>query len=70
MNIVLFFFQIAFGIAMSLPVDDSIRFGLLSTTCVPGGGLGLSITSITEGEMSLSISMNVISMVAMLGKYY
>ncbi|XP_029639629.1 sodium/bile acid cotransporter [Octopus sinensis] len=58
---------IAFGIAMSLPVDDSIRFGLLSTTCVPGGGLGLSITSVTEGEMNLSISMNVISMVAMLG---
>lgn len=54
---------------MSLPIQDEMKFGLLTTTCVPGGGLGLGITAITEGDMPLSITMNLISNVAMLGKY-
>lgn len=58
---------IIFGIAMSLPIQDEMKFGLLTTTCVPGGGLGLGITAITEGDMPLSITMNLISNVAMLG---
>lgn len=64
----LFVFQLAFGLAMILPVEKDIRFGLLCTACVPGGGLGHIAVIIGDADIPLSLTMNLISNVAMLGK--
>ena len=71
-HILLYYFhfslQVAFGLAMMLPVDKDVRFGLLCVACVPGGGLGHVSVVIGEADVPLSLTMNMISIVAMLGK--
>lgn len=54
---------------MLLPLDKDIRFGLLCVACVPGGGLGHIAVVIGDGDIPLSLTMNMISVVAMLGVY-
>ncbi|XP_071117652.1 ileal sodium/bile acid cotransporter-like [Haliotis cracherodii] len=58
---------VAFGLAMLLPVNKDIRFGLLCVACVPGGGLGHVAVMIGDADAPLSLTMNMISVVAMLG---
>ncbi|XP_076462539.1 uncharacterized protein LOC143294907 [Babylonia areolata] len=58
---------LAFGLAMALPIEKDIRFGLLCTACVPGGGLGHIAVVIGDADIPLSLTMNLISVVAMLG---
>jgi len=60
--------QLAFGIAMMLPLDKNIRFGLLCVACVPGGGLGNVAVIVSQSDLPLSLAMNLISIIAMLGK--
>ncbi|RUS92094.1 hypothetical protein EGW08_000118 [Elysia chlorotica] len=59
----------AFGIAMFLPLHEyeDIRFGLLCVACVPGGGLGHVAVVIADGDVALSVTLNFISAIAMLG---
>ena len=61
--------QLAFGLAMILPLEKDIRFGLLCTACVPGGGLGHIAVVIGDADIPLSLTMNLISVVAMLGEF-
>ena len=61
--------QLAFGLAMVLPIEKDIRFGLLCTACVPGGGLGHIAVVIGDADIPLSLTMNLISVVAMLGEF-
>lgn len=61
-------FQLAFGIAMMLPLNNDVRFGLLCVACVPGGGLGHVAVILGDADLPLSLAMNLISIVAMLGK--
>ena len=63
-----FLFQLAFGLAMLLPLEKNVRFGLLCVACVPGGGLGHVAVIISDADLSLSLTMNLISTVTMLGK--
>ncbi|GFN87123.1 sodium bile acid cotransporter [Plakobranchus ocellatus] len=58
--------QMAFGLAMLLPLVKDIRFGLLCVACVPGGGLGHVAVVIAEGDVALSMTLNFISAIAML----
>ena len=46
-----------------------MRFGLLCVACVPGGGLGHVAVIISDADIPLSLTMNLISTVTMLGKY-
>lgn len=64
----LFLFQLAFGLAMMLPLHKDISFGLLCVACVPGGGLSHVAVIIADGDTALSLTMNLIGAVAMLGK--
>ena len=59
--------QLAFGIAKLLPLHNDVRFGLLCVACVPGGGLGHVAVIIGQADLPLSLAMNLISVVAMLG---
>jgi predicted Na+-dependent transporter len=47
---------------------EVIQFGLLSVACVPGGGFGHVAVIISKSDIPLSVTMNLISIVAMLGK--
>lgn len=58
---------LAFGIAMMLPLNNDVRFGLLCVACVPGGGLGHVAVILGDADLPLSLAMNLISIVAMLG---
>lgn len=63
-------FQLAFGIAMMLPLNNDVKFGLLCVACVPGGGLGHVAVILGDADLPLSLAMNLISIVAMLGKSF
>lgn len=52
---------------MILPLDMDIRLGLLCLACVPGGGISHVAVIIADGDTALSLTMNLISVVAMLG---
>lgn len=54
---------------MVLPLKKDARFGLLCVACVPGGGLGHIAVIIGDADIPLSLTMNLISVVAMLGKW-
>ncbi|KAH3829012.1 hypothetical protein DPMN_131000 [Dreissena polymorpha] len=58
---------LAFGLAMILPLEKNVRFGLLCVACVPGGGLGHVAVIISNADLPLSLTMNLISTVTMLG---
>ncbi|KAK3591159.1 hypothetical protein CHS0354_029006 [Potamilus streckersoni] len=58
---------LAFGLAMILPLEKNVRFGLLCVACVPGGGLGHVAVIISGSDLPLSLTMNLISIVTMLG---
>ncbi|KAL3870061.1 hypothetical protein ACJMK2_042677 [Sinanodonta woodiana] len=58
---------LAFGLAMVLPLEKNVRFGLLCVACVPGGGLGHVAVIISGADLPLSLTMNLISIVTMLG---
>ncbi|WAR23490.1 P3-like protein [Mya arenaria] len=58
---------LAFGLAMILPLEKNVRFGLLCVACVPGGGLGHVAVIISKADLPLSLTMNLISTVTMLG---
>ncbi|KAH9504680.1 hypothetical protein Btru_062561 [Bulinus truncatus] len=58
---------LAFGLAMLLPLQRDISFGLLCVACVPGGGLSHVAVIIADGDTALSLTMNMITVVAMLG---
>ncbi|KAK6990049.1 hypothetical protein BgiMline_013320 [Biomphalaria glabrata] len=58
---------LAFGMAMLLPLQKDISFGLLCVACVPGGGLSHVAVIIADGDTALSLTMNLITVVAMLG---
>lgn len=53
---------------MILPLEKNVRFGLLCVACVPGGGLGHVAVIISKADLPLSLTMNLISTVTMLGK--
>ena len=53
---------------MMLPLHNDVKFGLLCVACVPGGGLGHVAVILGEADLPLSLAMNLISIVAMLGK--
>lgn len=52
---------------MMLPLNNDVRFGLLCVACVPGGGLGHVAVILGDADLPLSLAMNLISIVAMLG---
>ncbi|XP_060077445.1 uncharacterized protein LOC132556998 [Ylistrum balloti] len=58
---------LAFGIAMMLPLERNIRFGLLCVACVPGGGLGHVAVVVSQADLPLSLAMNLLSIIVMLG---
>ncbi|XP_060576298.1 sodium/bile acid cotransporter 5-like [Ruditapes philippinarum] len=58
---------LAFGLAMILPLQKNVQFGLLCVACVPGGGLGHVAVIISKADLPLSLTMNLISTVTMLG---
>lgn len=62
-------FQLAFGIATVLQLDTDMQFGMLCVACVPGGGLAHIAVIIGEADLPLSLTMNMISVVSMLGEY-
>jgi predicted Na+-dependent transporter len=55
---------------MILPLQKNVQFGLLCVACVPGGGLGHVAVIISKADLPLSLTMNLISTVTMLGKIY
>ena len=63
----LFCFQLAFAISQLLQLDNNICFGLLCVACVPGGGLGHVAVVISQSDVPISLTMNLISIVFMLG---
>ncbi|KAM3171446.1 hypothetical protein ACTXT7_016613, partial [Hymenolepis weldensis] len=59
--------QIAFGVAMLMPIKPEFGFGLLTTGCCPGGGGSNIWTLLLHGDLNLSMTMTFISSIAALG---
>nr|VZI16017.1 unnamed protein product [Spirometra erinaceieuropaei] len=59
--------EIAFGIAMVVPIKPEFGFGLLTTGCCPGGGGSNVWTLLLHGDLNLSMTMTFISSIAALG---
>nr|VZI35733.1 unnamed protein product [Spirometra erinaceieuropaei] len=59
--------NIAFGIAMVVPIKPEFGFGLLTTGCCPGGGGSNVWTLLLHGDLNLSMTMTFISSIAALG---
>ncbi len=64
----LFCFQLAFGIAMLLKLQGGKALGFFASGCAPGGGASNMYTYLLNGDVSLSITMTLISTFASLGK--
>ncbi|XP_063397395.1 uncharacterized protein LOC134681638 isoform X2 [Mytilus trossulus] len=58
---------LAFGIAKILNLERNVQFGLLCVACVPGGGFGHVAVIVSKSDLPLSVTMNLINIVAMLG---
>lgn len=52
---------------MMLLLNNDVRFGLLCVVCVSGGGLGYVVVIFGDVDFLLSLVMNFISIVVMLG---
>ncbi|VDN12269.1 unnamed protein product [Dibothriocephalus latus] len=58
--------EIAFGIAMLVPIKPEFGFGLLTVGCSPGGAGSNVWTLLLHGDLNLSMTMTFISSVAAL----
>ncbi|XP_074657774.1 ileal sodium/bile acid cotransporter-like [Tubulanus polymorphus] len=59
--------SLAYGISRMLRLNPSQALGIFATGCAPGGGLSNTYTYLLDGDLSLSITMTVISTIASLG---
>ena len=63
-------FQLGYTVAKLVPVDNrAISFGIFVVGVCPGGGASNIYSYLLDGDVSLSITMTLISTVAALGKY-
>lgn len=61
--------QVIFGFLVMLKVQNELFLGLLFLSCIPGGGLGYLLVSITgDTDAELSIILNFLQMLLPLGK--
>ncbi|KAM3183173.1 hypothetical protein ACTXT7_010868 [Hymenolepis weldensis] len=58
--------EIAFGVAMVMPIKPELGFGLLTTGCCPGGGGSNIWTLLLHGDLNLSMTMTFISSICAL----
>ena len=61
-------FQVAFGLVKLLSLEGGVALGFFTTGCAPGGGMSNIYTFMFNGDVSLSVSMTLISTIASLGK--
>ncbi|CAL1544816.1 unnamed protein product [Lymnaea stagnalis] len=59
--------MIAFGIASSIKLDPGIALGFFALGCAPGGSASNAYTHLLGGNVSLSVTMTLISTIAALG---
>ena len=62
------FFQISLAIAKALGTTPELGLGLFYIACVPGGGLGHVMVSITGGDRALSVAINCVTTIATIGE--
>lgn len=67
--IYLLFQQASFGIGLLLLDDTSLRLGLFTLGCSPGGSMSNFWTLLFNGDVNLSITMTFISTIAALGSF-
>ena len=61
-------FQLGFAVAKLVPIEDrAISFGIFVCGVCPGGGASNIYTYLLGGDVSLSVTMTLISTVAALG---
>ncbi|XP_074644860.1 ileal sodium/bile acid cotransporter-like [Tubulanus polymorphus] len=58
---------LAFGLSRALGLNPSQSIGLFASGCAPGGGASNMYTYLLKGDLSLSITMTLISTIASLG---
>ncbi len=61
-------YQTAYGAIMIMDLKGGVALGLLATGCAPGGGKSNLYSYLLGGDLSLSVTMTVISNIASLGK--
>ena len=61
-------FQVVFGLAMLMGLNGDIGIGLLYVACIPGGGLGHLMSIIIDGDIFLSLAVNFIGTVFVIGE--
>ena len=68
MVLTLFCLKLAFGICMLLKLETGVALGFFAMGCAPGGGASNIYTYLLNGDLSLSITMTLISTFASLGR--
>ncbi|XP_059164949.1 ileal sodium/bile acid cotransporter-like isoform X2 [Physella acuta] len=59
--------MISFAVASSISLDPGIALGFLALGCAPGGSASNAYTHLLDGNVSLSVTMTLISTIAALG---
>ena len=61
--------QVAFSLVKIIGLRGGVALGLFASGCAPGGGASNMYTYMLGGDVSLSITMTLISVFASLGQY-
>ena len=61
--------QVAFGTVRMLKLEGGQALGLFAAGCAPGGGASNIYTYILGGDVSLSVTMTLVSTVASFGEF-
>jgi solute carrier family 10 (sodium/bile acid cotransporter), member 3/5 len=60
-------FQTAFAVVNALDLSGGLALGYFATGCAPGGGSSNMYTYLLGGDVSLSVTMTLVSIIASLG---
>jgi len=61
------FGQTAFALVKVFGISDGLALGYFAAGCAPGGGVSNMYTYLLRGDVSLSVTMTLISITASLG---
>lgn len=64
----MFYFQLGLAASQAFRFDPGTALGLFATGCAPGGGASNAYSFLLDGDVSLSVTMTLISTLASFGK--
>ena len=64
------YFQISFGAVSMMGLEGGLALGLFAAGCAPGGSGSNMYTFLLDGDVSLSVTMTLVSTLASLGNSF